>query len=105
LHSNTVFPDLSENNFQTVKDILKQRFTLINKAIQKGTKEAFEIDTKEGKINFIFYNKRTFMIQASPSNTIYVSIVDEISKSISKQPTKKIVQTFLKGESDLICDY
>lgn len=105
MHPNTVFQNLTESNFQAVKDNLKQRFTLINKAIQKGTKEAFEIDTKEGKINFIFYNKGTFMIQASPSNTIYVSIVDEISKSISKQPTKKIVQTFLKGESDLICDY
>jgi len=105
LNSNTVFEDLSEKDFQMVKDNLKQKFNLTTKPIKKGTKEAFVINTTEGGINFTYYTKGKLMIQASPTNTIYVSIVDEISKSISKQPSKKIVQTFLKNESDLICDY
>jgi len=105
LHSNTVFPDLTESDFQIVKDYLNKSFTLINKATPQGAKQAFDIETKEGKTSFIFYNKGKLMIQASPTNTIYASIVNEITKSISKQPTKKKVQTFLKDESDLISDY
>jgi len=94
-----------ERNFKALKDDLKLRFRLTDKAIQKGTKESFEIDTNEGKINFTLYNNATLMVQASPTNTIYASFVDDVSKFISKEPTKKTVQTFLKEESNLICDY
>jgi len=104
LDPNTIFPDLSENNFQTVKDELKQRFTLVSNDIQKGTKEAFVIDTTEGKINFTFYSNGKLVVQSSPANTVYTSIVDEISNSISIQPTKKI-EVIPKEESELISDY
>ncbi len=105
MNPNTVFKNVYERNFEALKDDLKLRFRLTDKAIQKGTKEAFEIDTNEGKINFTLYNNRTLMVQASPTNTIYASLVDDVSKFVSKEPTKKTVQTFLKEESDLICDY
>jgi len=105
LDPNTVFKNVFEKNFEALKDDLKLRFRLTEKAIRKGTKEAIEIDTNEGKINFTLYNNRTLMVQARPTNTIYASIVDDVSKFVSREPTKKKVQTFLKDESDLISDY
>ena len=94
-----------EKNFEALKDDLKLRFRVVEKAKQKGTKEAFEIDTNEGKINFTLYNNKTLMVQSSPTNTIYASIIDEVSEFVSKEPTKITVKTPLKGESELISDY
>ncbi len=82
MNSNVVFTDFSENEFQTLKDSLKKRFSLVNKTIQQGTKEALVIDTPEGKINLIYYNNGKLMIQSSPSNSVYASVVDEISSSL-----------------------
>ena len=90
MNSNTVFPIFSEIEFQGIKEKLKQKFSLVSKPIKQGTQEAFEIDTPEGKINFIYYKKGKLMIQASPTNSIYVSIVNEINKTSSKLVAKKI---------------
>ena len=104
MNSNTVFPYLSGVEFQTVKNKLKQRFSLVNKAVQKGTLEAFEINTSEGKINFKYYKKGKLMIQSSPSNSEYASIVNEISKSFSKVLDNKI-EVIPKKENELTSDY
>jgi len=104
LNSNTVFPYLSGVEFQAVKDNLKQRFSLVTKTIQKGTLEAFEIVTPEGKINFKYYKKGKLMIQSSPSNSVYASIVDEITNSFSKVLDNKI-EVIPKKENELTSDY
>ena len=89
LNSNTVFPDMTIAEFRNVKDRLKQRFSLIKKPTQQGTIEAFAIDSQEGKISFQYFEKGKLMIQSSPSNSEYSSIVDEISKSFSKYSNKQ----------------
>ena len=89
LNSNTVFPDMTIAEFRNVKDILKQRFSLIKKSTQQGIMEAFTIDSPEGKISFQYFEKGKLMIQSSPANSEYTSIVDEISKSLSKEPKKQ----------------
>jgi len=89
LNSNTVFPDMTIAEFRNVKDRLKQRFSLIKKPTQQGTIEAFAIDSPEGKISFLYFEKGKLMIQSSPSNSDYTSIVDEISKSFSKYSNKQ----------------
>lgn len=104
MDSNTVFPYLSGDEFQAVKNKLKQRFSLISKAVQKGTLEAFEINTSEGKINFKYYKKGKLMIQSSPSNSVYASIVNEISKSFSKVLDNKI-EVIQKKENELTSNY
>jgi len=104
MNSNTVFPIFSEIEIQRIKEKLKQKFSLVSKPIKQGTQEAFEIDTPEGKINFIYYKKGKLMIQASPTNSIYVSIVNEINKTSSKLVEKKI-EVKPKEESELISDY
>ena len=80
---------MSGVEFQAVRDKLKQRFSLVTKTIQKGTLDAFEIVTPEGKINFKYYKKGKLMLQSSPSNSVYASIVDEIINTFSKVPDKK----------------
>ncbi len=104
MNSNTVFPYLSGVEFQALKNNLKQRFSLVIKAVQKGTLEAFEINTPEGKINFKYYKKGKLMIQSSPSNSVYASIVNEISKSFSKVLDNKI-EVIPKKENELTSDY
>jgi len=104
LNSNTVFPYLDGDEFQAVKDKLKQRFSLVNKAIPQGALESFEINTPEGKINFKYYKKGKLMLQSSPSNSVYASIVDEIINTFSKVPDKKI-EVIPKKENELTSDY
>ena len=89
LNSNTVFPDMTIAEFRNVKDRLKQRFSLIKKPTQQGTIEAFAIDSQEGKISFQYFEKGKLMIQSSPDNSEYTSIVGEISKSFSKYSNKQ----------------
>ena len=75
--------------FRNVKDRLKQRFSLIKKPVQQGTIESFAIDSPEGKISFLYFERGKLMIQSSPANSEYTSIVDEISKSFSKYSNKQ----------------
>lgn len=104
MNSNTVFNYLSGDEFQAVKEKLKQRSSLVNKPIPQGALEAFEINSSEGKINFKYYKKGKLMIQASPSNSVYATIVDEISSSFSKILDNKI-EEIPKKESELTSDY
>jgi len=104
LNSNVVFPNFSESEFQELKNKLKERFRLTNKPVRPGTKEALEVETPEGKINFIYYKKGKLMIQSSPSNSEYVSIVNEISKSSSSLVDRKI-EVISKEESELTSDF
>jgi len=104
MNSNTVFNYFSGDEFQAVKDKLKQRFSLVDKAIPQGALEAFEINSPEGNINFKYYKKGKLMIQSSPSNSVYASIVNEISSSFSKVLDKKI-EKIPKKENELTSDY
>ena len=100
----TVFENLNNTNYTKIVNELKSRFTLVIRPIQQGTKEAFSIKTIEGKINFTYYNNEKFMIQSSPTNTVYAAIIQEISKSLSITPFEK-EETIPKEESELISDY
>lgn len=104
MNPNTVFNYLSGDEFQAVKDKLKQRFSLDKKTIPPGALDAFEINSPEGKINFKYYKKGKLMLQSSPSNSVYASIVDEITSSFSKAPDKKI-KVIPKKEEELTSDY
>ena len=104
LNPNTVFKNLTSNDYEKIVNDLKSRFPITNRPIQKGTKEAFTIKTTEGKINFTYYNNRKFMIQSSPKNTVYASIVEDVSKSLSITPNKK-EEIIPKEESELISKY
>ena len=75
-----VFPNVRESEFQYLKGTLKERFRLIDKPAQLGTKEALQIDTPDGKITITYYNNRKLMIQSSSSNPEYVWLENEISK-------------------------
>ena len=101
MNSNTVFPFLDGDQFQAVKNKLKQRFSLDTKAVPPGALDAFEINSPEGKINFKYYKKGKLMIQSSPTNSVYASIVDEITGSFGKAPDKKI-QVIPKKEEELM---
>lgn len=101
---NTVYENLSGDDYIKIVNELKSRFTLIERELQQGTKEAFTIKTTEGKINFTYYNNGKFMIQSSPSNTVYVSITQDISKSLSITPNEK-EEIIPKEESELISEY
>ena len=89
MNPNTVFPNISIPEFRNVRDRLKQRFSLIKKPTQKGIMEAFSIDSPGGKISFQYFEKGKLLIQSSPANSEYSTIVDEISKSLSKEPKKQ----------------
>ena len=89
MNSNTVFQEISEPAFRTLKDRLNQRFRLIQKSNQEGVRETFVLDVPEGRIRFLYFEKKKLMIQASPTNSEYATIVDEISKSLSKAPSKQ----------------
>ena len=104
LKKNIVFKNLTSEDFLKITDELKSRFTLIERPIQQGTKEAFTIKTTEGKINLTYYNNGKFMIQSSPANTVYASITEEISKSLSIKPNEK-KEIIPKEESELISEY
>lgn len=104
MNPNTVFNYLSGDEFQAVKDKLKQRFSLVKKTIPPGALDAFEINSPEGKINFKYYKKGKLMLQSSPSNSVYASIVNEITSSFSKVPDKKI-EVIPKKEDELTSDY
>ncbi len=104
MKSNTVFENLSDDDYAKIVSDLKSRFTIIEREIQQGTKEAFTIKSTEGKINFTYYNNRKFMIQSSPINPVYVSIVQDISKSLSITPHEK-EEIIPKEESELISEY
>ena len=101
---NTVFENLNDGDYAKIISNLKSGFVLIEREIQQGTKEAFTIKSTEGKINFTYYNNRKFMIQSSPTNTVYVSIIQDISKSLSIIPHEK-EEIIPKEESELISEY
>ena len=104
LKPNTVFENLSNDIYMKIVNELKSRFKIIEIPIQQGTKEAFTIKTTEGKINFTYYKNRKFMIQSSPSNTVYATIIENMSKILSITPTEK-EEIVPKEESGLISDY
>jgi len=83
-----VFPNFRESEFQSLKGHLKERYELINKPVQPGTKEALQIDT-EGKITITYYKSGKLMIQSSTSNPEYVWLENKISEyfsSLQNQP-------------------
>ncbi len=104
LKPNTIFDNISPENFEKVKDDLKTRFKIVYRELQQGMAATFEINTTEGKVNFTFYLKGKLMIQSSPSNTVYVKIVDDITKLLSIEPVNKIEIT-PKEEAELISEY
>ena len=104
LNPNTVFENLNIDNYSKIVNELKTRFVLIERPTPQGTKEAFTIKTTEGKINFTYYNNKKFMIQSSPTNTVYASIAGNISKSLSISPNEK-EEIIPKEESELISEY
>ena len=104
LKPNTVFENLSGDDYVKIVNDLKSRFTLIDRSIQQGTKEAFTIKTTEGKINFTYFNNGKFMLQSSPTNTVYASIAQDISKSLAIVPNEK-EEIIPKEESELISEY
>ena len=104
LKPNSVFENLSSEDYTKIVNYLKTRFSLIDREIQQGTKEAFTIKTTEGKINFTYYNNGKFMIQSSPTNTVYISVVRDISKLLSITPNEK-EEIIPKEESELISEY
>jgi len=104
LNPNTVFENLTSGDYEKIVNELETRFTLIDRPTPQGTKEAFTIKTTEGKINFTYYNNGKFMIQSSPTNSVYVSIAQEISKSLSITPYEK-EEIIPKEESELISEY
>ncbi len=84
-----VFTNFRESEFQSLKGHLKERYELINKPVQPGTKEALQIDTPEGKITITYYKNCKLNIQSSTSNPEYVWLENEISKyfsSLQNQP-------------------
>ena len=101
---NTVFENLSNDDYMKIVNDLKSRFTITERPIQQGTKEAFTIKTTEGKINFTYYKNRKFMIQSSPSNSVYVTLIENMSKILSITPTEK-EEIIPKEESELISEY
>ena len=104
MNSNAIFKNLTDENYAKIESDLKSRFTLIEREIQQGTKKAFTIKSTEGKINFTYYNNHKFMIQSSPTNTIYSSIIKNISQSLSIYPHEK-KDDIPKEESELISEY
>jgi len=91
-------------NFEDIKKELKSRFRITDKQIQKGTTDAFEINTTEGRINFTYYTNGKLMIQSSPTNTVYAKIVTDISESLSLEPAQRI-EIQPKEESEIISEY
>jgi len=104
LKPNTVFENLSNDDYMKIVNDLKSRFTITERPTQQGTKEAFTIKTTEGKINFTYYKNRKFMIQSSPSNSVYVILIENMSKILSLTPTEK-EEIIPKEESELISEY
>ena len=104
MKSNTVFENLGDDDYAKIESDLKSRFTLIERRIQQGTKKTFTIKSTEGRINFTYYSNHKFMIQSSPTNTIYSSIVENISQSLSIYPYEK-EDVIPKEESELISEY
>jgi len=101
---NTLFENLNVDDYTKIVNELKSRFTLTTRPIQQGTREAFTIKTTEGKINFTYYNNGKFMIQSSPTNTVYCTITQDISKLFSTTPFEKEERIPIE-ESELISDY
>jgi len=104
LKPNSVFENLSGDDYTKIVNDLKTRFSLINREPQQGTKEAFTIKTTEGKINFTYYNNGKFMIQSSPTNSVYISTIQDISKLLSITPNEK-EEIIPKEETELISEY
>jgi len=104
LNPNTIFENISKVNFAKIKEDLKSRFSLIDRQLQQGMTDTFEIKTTEGRINFTYYSNGKLMIQSSPSNTVYTKMVLDISKSFSLEPVEKI-EFQPKEESEMINEY
>lgn len=78
-----VCPNVRESEFQNLKGFLKERYSLNNKSIQPGTKEAFEVGTPNGKITITYYENGKLMVQSSPSNPDYELLVNDIIEYFS----------------------
>lgn len=100
---NTVFPNLGVAACSRIINELKARFASAERSAPQGARQAVEITTPEGRINLICYNNGKLMIQSSPDNPVYASIVSSISESACLLPVEKPEPA--PREAELIGEY
>lgn len=101
---NKVFVHVSEDNFQTIKKHIESNFKIGAKASQVSVKESFEINTTEGKISIIYYKSGKLMLQSSPTNSVYSSLISVVAQIVSLAP-EEYIETIPKEETELTSDY
>jgi rRNA-processing protein FCF1 len=89
LDANTIFKDVTYDSYVKLKQGLAKIYNIIDKSLQQGVKDVFEINTLDGRIVFTYYHKGILMIQSSPTNTDCSKLIGKISEMMLSKPEKK----------------
>jgi ribonuclease HIII len=99
LASNIVYLNVSYESFKKVHGFIETLYEITPKLTPVGVRQSFEINPKEGKITFTYYASKKFMIQSSPSNSIFVSLSVLINDLIGFKPQGQIVSAPIDEQS------
>jgi ribonuclease HIII len=103
-----VIKEVNDKNYNSIKELIQSSFLTTSKSRSNGIKDTFEVRHEKKKVSFTYYENKKLMIQSNPNNSIYIELINIVSKIVPieiEKDTKQLpVEDNLNYKFHIGCD-